>query len=118
MERKNEDTDGSFPFMIWLDHFRTDKYVNPSFYKSFLEGTTKIVPYDYEVLTLFEMNWEQEPWEVIFYEVGNDLTPSEIKEIVDTRNNIQNKCAYMWSCPPTLPSPVIIQRSNNASTKS
>ena len=109
MERKNKDTDESFPYMIWLDHFRVEKPVNPSFYDSFIEGTTKIVPFDYEILTLFEMNWEQEPWEVIFYQVGDDYTLSEIDEIVNTRNSIQTKCAYKWSHPPTLPKPVIIQ---------
>ena len=133
VERKSDPEDSILPdFMVWLDYFRKIKYVCPWSYDSFIAGTTKIVPYDYEMLTLFEMNWEQEPWEVIIYVMGDDLTLDEIDEIVESRNNLQNKCEYLWSHPSfskggnnQAPKAIIIQQDRqrlmelrNASKKS
>ena len=86
-------------YMVWLNYFRSIKHVCPWSYKSFIAGTTNIVPYDPEILVLNEINWGTEPWEVIIYLVGDDLTLEEIDKIVESRNNLQNKCEYLWSHP-------------------
>ena len=86
-------------FTIWLWYFRRIKKVCPWSYKSFIDGTTKIIPFDIEKLNFFESNWEQEPWEAIIYLVGEDLTLDEIDNIVASKNESQIKCEYLWSHP-------------------
>ncbi len=96
---KNGAEDNTPGYMVWLNYFRSIKHVCPWSYKSFIAGTTNIVPYDPEILVLNEINWGTEPWEVIIYLVGDDLTLEEIDKIVESRNNLQNKCEYLWSHP-------------------
>ena len=83
----------------WLWYFRKIKKVCPWSYDSFIKGTTKIIPFDKEMMVLSEINWEQEPWEVIIYLMGDDLTLEEIDNIVASRNESQSKCEYLWSHP-------------------
>jgi hypothetical protein len=115
---RNGDQEVNTPgYMVWLNYFRSIKHVCPWAYKSFIAGTTNIVPYDPEILVLSEINWGTEPWEVIIYLMGDDLTLDEIDKIVESRNNLQNKCEYLWSHPSfskggknQTPVPVIIQQ--------
>lgn len=132
VERKNDPEDNLIPdYTIWLDYFRKIQYVCPWSYESFVQGKTKIVPFDSDLVTLMEMNWNIEPWEVILYVVSN-LTLEEIDNFVARRNDSQEKCEYLWSHPSyskggnnQAPVPVIIQQDRqrlmelrNASQKS
>jgi len=132
VERKNDLEDNLIPnYIVWLHYFRRIKNVCPWSYESFIQGKTKIVPFDPDMLTLMEMNWNIEPWEVILY-VVSDLTLDEIDDFVARRNDSQEKCEYLWSHPlyskgrnNQAPVPIIIQQDRerlmelrNASKKS
>ncbi len=101
----------------WLKYFHSIKHVCPWSYKSYTNGTTKIIQFDSDILTLNEQNWRNLPWEVIVYQLGDDLTLDAIDEFVAIRNESQEKCEYLWSHPSftkggknQTPVPVIIQQ--------
>ena len=100
MEERNGQEVNFIPeYTTWLWYFRKIKKVCPWSYKSFIDGTTRIIPFDEKEMLLSEQNWEQEPWEVIVYLMGDDLTLEEIDNIVAFRNESQEKCEYLWSHP-------------------
>ena len=101
----------------WLEYFHSIKHVCPWSYESYTNGTTKIIQFDSDILKLNEQNWRNLPWEVIVYQLGDDLTLDAIDEFVAIRNESQEKCEYLWSHPSftkggrnQTPVPVIIQQ--------
>jgi|TARA_R100000030_G_C3238044_1_gene119957 hypothetical protein len=101
----------------WLQYFHSIKNVCPWSYESYTQGTTKITQFDSNILKLNEQNWRNLPWEVIVYQLGDDLTLDAIDEFVAIRNESQEKCEYLWSHPSftkggknQTPVPVIIQQ--------
>ncbi len=101
----------------WLQYFHSIKHVCPWSYESYTNGTTKIIQFDSDILKLNEQNWRNLPWEVIVYQLGDDLTLDAIDEFVAIRNESQEKCEYLWSHPSftkggknQTPVPVIIQQ--------
>ena len=83
----------------WLEYFHSIKRVCPWSYESYTNGTTKIIQFDSDILKLNEQNWRNLPWEVIVYQLGDDLTLDAIDEFVAIRNESQEKCEYLWSHP-------------------
>lgn len=111
-KRKNEEVE-----VDWLQYFHSIKNVCPWSYESYTQGTTKITQFDSNILKLNEQNWRNLPWEVIVYQLGDDLTLDAIDEFVAIRNESQEKCEYLWSHPSftkggnnQTPVPVIIQQ--------
>ena len=101
----------------WLKYFHSIKHVCPWSYESYTQGTTKITQFDSNILKLNEQNWRNLPWEVIVYQLGDDLTLDAIDKFVAIRNESQEKCEYLWSHPSftkggnnQTPVPVIIQQ--------
>ena len=104
-------------FTVWLWYFRKIKTVCPWSYKSFIAGTTNIVPFKLDTLIENESNWNEQPWEVIIYTMGENYTLDDMDSIVEKRNEVQNTCEYLWSHPSfskggknQTPKPVIIQQ--------
>ena len=111
-KRKNEEVE-----VDWLQYFHSIKNVCPWSYESYTQGTTKITQFDSNILKLNEQNWRNLPWEVIVYQLGDDLTLDAIDEYVAFLNECQNTCEYLWSHPGftkggnnQTPVPVIIQQ--------
>ena len=100
MERKNVQED-KLPsdYTVWLRYFKQIKNVCPWSYKSFIAGTTNIVPFNLELLIENESNWNEQPWEVIIYLMGDDYTLDDMDSITEHRNKVQNTCEYLWSHP-------------------
>ena len=100
MERKNVQED-KLPsdYIVWLRYFKQIKNVCPWSYKSFIAGTTNIVPFNLELLIENESNWNERPWEVIIYLMGDDYTLDDMDAITEHRNDVQNTCEYLWSHP-------------------
>ena len=100
MERKNGQED-KLPsdYIVWLRYFKQIKNVCPWSYKSFIAGTTNIVPFNLELLIENESNWNERPWEVIIYLMGDDYTLDNMDSITEYRNEVQNTCEYLWSHP-------------------
>ena len=100
MERKNVQED-KLPsdYIVWLRYFKQIKNVCPWSYKSFIAGTTNIVPFNLELLIENESNWNERPWEVIIYLMGDDYTLDNMDSITEYRNEVQNTCEYLWSHP-------------------
>ena len=100
VERKNVQED-KLPsdYIVWLRYFKQIKNVCPWSYKSFIAGTTNIVPFNLELLIENESNWNERPWEVIIYLMGDDYTLDNMDSITEYRNEVQNTCEYLWSHP-------------------
>ena len=52
-----------------------------------------------ELLIENESNWNERPWEVIIYLMGDDYTLDNMDSITEYRNEVQNTCEYLWSHP-------------------
>ena len=91
MERKNEAE------VDWLNYFQSISKFCPWSLKSYKEGTMLITQFDKDILKLNEQNWSLKQWDAIVY--TSKLSVDELDKFCEKRNELQEKCEYLWSHP-------------------
>ena len=82
---------------LWFNYFHSIKKVCPWSFKSYCNDRILITQFDKDILKLNEQNWSLKQWDAIVY--TSKLSVDELDKFCEKRNELQEKCEYLWSHP-------------------